>query len=102
MLLIITEILVDSFSAVGTSTMCLNIHGAGNIISYSTALLTSIAILITKEYISKLKIRHTKLRDWINVITLLYEESLKQSMVYKEIVEKEAKDLKRFIIIILI
>ena len=43
--------------------------GVGIIISSSTALLTSIAILITNEKISKLKIRYTKLKDWINVNT---------------------------------
>ena len=69
-LLIITEILVGSASAVGSPTMGLINPGAGNSISSSTALLTSIAILITNEYISKLKIRYTKLRDWINVITM--------------------------------
>ena len=74
-LLIITEILVGSASAVGSSTMGLINPGAGIFISSSTALLTSIAILITNEYISKLKIRSTKLRDWINVITLLYEKT---------------------------
>ena len=79
-LLIITEILVGSASAVGSSTMGLINPGAGIIISSSTAVLTSIAILITNEYISKLKIRYTKLRDWINVITLLYEKTLKQSI----------------------
>ena len=82
-LLIITEILVGSASAGGSSTMGLTNPGAGVIISSSTALLTSIAILITNEYISKLKIRYTKLRDWINVITLLYEKTFKQSMVDK-------------------
>ena len=51
--------------------------GAGIIISSSTALLTSIAILTTNEYISKLKIRYTKLKDWINVITLMYEKNFK-------------------------
>ena len=94
-LLIITEILVGSASAVGSSTMGLINPGAGIIISSSTALLTSIAILITNEYISKLKIRYTKLRDWINVITLLYEKTLKQSMVDKKIDEKEAQELKK-------
>ena len=69
--------------------------GAGIIISSSTALLTSIAILITNEYISKLKIRYTKLRDWINVITLLFEKTLKQSMIDKKIDEKEAQELKK-------
>ena len=71
-LLIITEILVGSASTISSSTMGLIIPDAGIIISSSTASLTSIAILITNEYISKLKIRYTKLRDWINVITLLY------------------------------
>ena len=67
----------------------------GSIFSFSTALLTSIAILITKEYISKLKIRYTKLRDWNNVITLLDEKILKTSMLDKKIDEKEALDLKK-------
>ena len=85
-------------SAVGSSTMGLIIPGAGNIISSSTALLTSIAILITNEYISKLKIRHTKLRDWINVFTLLYEKTLKESMIDKKNYEKEAHQLKQIYI----
>ena len=83
-LLIITEILVGVGSAVGSSSMALINPGAGIVISSSTALLTSIAILITNEYISKLKIRYTKLRDWINVITLLYEKTLKKSMIDKK------------------
>ena len=83
-LLIIIEILVGAGSAVGSSTMGLINPGAGIIVSSSTALLTSIAILITNEYISKLKIRYTKLRDWINVITLLYEKTLKESMIDKK------------------
>ena len=68
---------------------------AGIINSSSTALLTSIAILITNEYISKLKIRYTKLRDWINVITLLYEKTLETSMVDQKIDEKAAEELKK-------
>ena len=58
-------------------------------------MLTSSAILITNEYISKLKIRYTKLRDWINVITLLYEKTLKESMIDKKIDQKEAEQLKQ-------
>ena len=73
---------------------------AGIIISSSTAMLTSNAILITNEYISKIKIRCTKLRDWINVITLLYEKTLKSSMLDKKTDQKEAEELKRFIITI--
>ena len=94
-LLIITEILVGSGSAIGSSAMSMINPGAGIIISSSTALLTSIAILITNEYISKLKIRYTKLRDWINVITLLYEKTLKESMIVKKIDQKEAEQLKQ-------
>ena len=94
-LLIITEILVGSGSAIGSSAMSLINPGAGIIISSSTALLTSIAILITNEYISKLKIRYTKVRDWINVITLLYEKTLKESMIDKVINQKESDQLKQ-------
>ena len=69
-MLIITEILVDSASTVGSSTMGLINPGAGINLSSRTALLTSIAILLTNEYIGELKIRYTKLRDWSKVITL--------------------------------
>ena len=69
--------------------------GAGIIISSSTALLTSIAILITNEYISNLKKRYTKLGDWIIVITLLYGKTLKQSTIDKKIDKKEAEELKK-------
>ena len=48
----------------------------------------------TSEYISNLKTPYTKLRDWINVITLLYENTLKTSMVNKKIDEKEALEIK--------
>ena len=59
--------------------------GAGIIFSSSTALLTSIAISITNEYISKLKSPYTKLRDWINVVTFLYQKTLKESMTEKKL-----------------
>ena len=94
-LLIITEILVGSGSAIGSSAMSLINPGAGIIISSCTALLTSLAILITNEYTSKLIIRYTRLRNWIIVITLLYEKTLKQSMIDKKIDEKESEQLKQ-------
>ena len=94
-LLIITEILIGSRSAISSSAMSIISPGPAIVISSSTALLTSIAILITNEYISKLKIRYTKLRDWINVITLLYEKTLKESMIDKKIDQKEANQLKQ-------
>ena len=97
-LLIITEFLVGSGSTISFSTLSLTNPGAGIIISSSTALLTSIAILITNEYISKMKIRYTKLRDWINVITLLYGKFLKTSVIDKKFDEEEAEELKKIYI----
>ena len=94
-LLIITAILVGSGSAIGTSTMSLINPIIGIVLTSSTALLTSLAILITNEYISKLKLRYTKLRDWINFITILYEKTLNHSMIDKKIDEKEALELKK-------
>ena len=94
-LLIFTKMLVGSGSAIGTSTMSLINPSIGVVSTSSSALLTSIAILITNEYISKLKIRYTKLRDWNNVITLLYEKTLKESMVDKKNNEKESEQLKQ-------
>ena len=93
-ILIITEILIGSGSAISSSTMSTISPGAGTVVSSSVPLLTSIAILITNEYITKLKIRYTKLRDRLNVIILLYEKTLKQSMVDEEYDEKEAQELK--------
>ena len=94
-LLIITEILIGSGSAISTSTMSLINTSIGIVLTSSTALLTSLAILITNEYNSKLKLRYTKLRDWINFITILYEKTLNQSMIDKKIDEKEAVELKK-------
>ena len=94
-LLIITEILIGSGSAVTSSTFSLINPSIGIPIASCSALLTSIAILIANEYISKLKIRYTKLCDCINVISLLYEKTLKQSMIDKKIDEKEAEQLKQ-------
>ena len=57
--------------------------------------MTSIATLITNEYNLKLKIRCTNVRVWINVISLLYEKTLKQSMLVEKIDEKETFELKK-------
>ena len=69
------------------------IPSAGNIISSDTALLSSTTTLTTIEYVSESKIRYTKLRDWMNVFTLLYEKTLKQTIVDKNIDDKEAHEL---------
>ena len=94
-LLIITEILIGSGSTITSSTFSLINPSIGIPIASGSALLTSIAILITNEYFSKLKIRYTKLRDWINVITLLYEKTLKEAMIDKKINQKESEQLKQ-------
>ena len=83
-LLIITEFLVGSGCAISTSTMPLLNTSIGIVLTSSSALLTSIAILITKKNISKLKLRYTKLRDWINFFTILYEKTLNQSLFDKK------------------
>ena len=46
-----------------------------------TALLTSIAILITDDYISKSKTLSNNLRDWRNVFSLLFQKTFKQLMI---------------------
>ena len=94
-LLIKTEFLIGSGSAISTSTMSLINPNIGIVLTSSPALITSSAILITNEYISKLKLRNTKLRDWINFITILYEKTLKESMVDKKIDQKEAEKLRQ-------
>ena len=86
---------MGSGSAITTSELSILNPGAGIVLTSCTALLTSLAILITNEYISKIKIRYTKLRDWIIVITLLYEKTLKQSVVDKTEDAKEANELKK-------
>ena len=86
-IIIITEFLFGRASTISSSTMGLINPGAGINIPSSTALLTSIALLITKEYIWKLKRRYTKLGNWTNVIAILYE---KASMVDEKIDEKDA------------
>ena len=83
-LLINTEVLIGSRSAISTSTMSIINPSVGIALTSSTALLTSLAILITNEYISKLKLRYTNLRDWINSIKILYDKTLKKSMIDKK------------------
>ena len=70
--------------------MSLTNPGIGIVLTYSTSLKSSIAILITIEYISNLKLRYTKLGDWVFLITVFYEKTLQQSLVDKKIDEKEA------------
>ena len=90
-LLVITEILIGSASTISSSTLAKLNPSAGVNIKSSTTLLTSIAILITNEYISKLKFRCTKLNDWKNVATLVYEKTLKIFKVDKKLMRKKLR-----------
>ena len=92
-MLISTEILIGS--AIDTSTKSSTNPSIGIVTTSSTTLLASIAFLVKNEYIKKLKIRYTNIRDWINVNTLLYEQTLKESMIDKKIEEKEVQQLKQ-------
>ena len=94
-LLITTETLLGSASTIGSLMMGSIIPDAGIIISSSTALLTSIAILKTNWYNSKLKKRYTKSRVWFKVITMLYEKTLKQSVVVEKIELMKKKIYKK-------
>ena len=66
---------------------------AGMVAASGISFLTSISTLITNEFFSKFKILHTKLRSWIIVTTLLFDKTLKESMIDKRIDEKEGGKL---------
>ena len=91
-LLIVTEFLIGSGSAISTTTISIIYPSIGIVLTSSTALLTSLVILITNEYISKLKLRYTELRDWINSITILYEKTLNQSMIDKKKTKRKVQN----------
>ena len=83
--------MIGSGSAISTSTMSLINPSIGIVLTSSTAFLTSLAILITNEYISKLKLRYKKLRVWINFLTILYEKTLNQSMIVKKMMKRSLR-----------
>ena len=87
--MIITKILIGSGSAILTSTMSHINPSIGIVLASSTALLTSLAIIIKNECISKLKLRYTKLRDWINFITILYEKTSKEYIIDEKTIKKK-------------
>ena len=68
MLIFITEVLKGGGSTLNSSTLEILNPSAVIIMSSSAALLTGVAVLITDEYFSKLKLGQTKLRKWINVV----------------------------------
>ena len=91
----ITKIVFGSASTISCSTLAIVNPNTVIKTSSSTDLLTSIAILITNEYISKIRNLYTKVRDSDNVITLVYAKILMQSMIQNKIDEKEAPELKK-------
>ncbi len=93
----ILEILTGASGVIVGSTLTATGVGAtiGVPIAGVSAFIASIATLITNEYLSKRKARYTKLRDHINMITLLYEKTLTKSMMDKKIDEKEGEELKQ-------
>ena len=92
--MIVSEILIGSVGlGIGSGLTISGLAPIGIICAGSISFLSSISTLIANEYSSKLKIRYTKLRDWINVCTLLYENTLKQSMVDKND-QKDSQELK--------
>ena len=68
-LLVLSENLMGGASTITPSTLSIVNPSAGIKISSSTTPLSSISILITNEYISKLEIWHTKLGDWMILIS---------------------------------
>ena len=84
MLLFITEILIGFAAIISFSFLAVLNLSAGINTTSSAALLTSIAILITNEYMSKSKTRYTKVRYSINDIIPRFDKTLKQSMVDKK------------------
>ena len=86
--------MIGSASTKISSTLSILNPGV-QVISSSSALLISIAILLTNEYISEIRTRYTKLSFWIIIITLLWGKPLKRSMTDKKIDDKEAKKWKK-------
>ena len=80
--MIVSEILLGFGGlTVGSGLTIFGVAPVGTVTESSISFLSSISTLITNEYFSKLKKRYTKLRDWIKVTTLLYEKTLKGSMI---------------------
>ena len=94
--MIASEILFGGVGlSIGSGLTTSGLAPVGIMCASSISFLSKISTLITNEYFSILKIGYTKLRNWINVNTLLYEKILEQSMIDKRNDEKEAQKLKK-------
>ena len=90
------EILAGASGVVVGSTLTTTGVGTqiGVPIAGVSSFVISVAVLFTNEFSSRLKSRYQKLRDHIKMIKLLYEKTLKKSLVDKKIDEKESEELK--------
>ena len=94
--MIVSEILIGGVGlGVGSGLTTPGLAPVGIVCATSISFLSSISTLFTNKYFSKLKLSYTKLRDWFNVITLLYEKTLKQSMIDRKIDQKESEELRK-------
>ena len=83
--MIVSDFLIGTVGlSVGSGLSIPGSAPVGVVCAGSFSFLSGISTLIASENISKVKIRFTKLRDWIHVITLIYERTLKKSIVDEE------------------
>ena len=66
---------------VGSGLTISGLAPVGFMCASSISFLSNVSRQNTNEFFSKLKFRYTKLRDWTNVNTLLYEKTLKTSRI---------------------
>ena len=83
----ILEILAGASGVVVGSTLTATGVGTqiGVPIAGISSFVISVAVLFTNEYFSRLKSRYQKLRDHIKMIKLLYEKTLKKSMMKRKV-----------------
>ena len=62
----------------------------------ATSFIANIAVLITSEFCSIVKMRYTKLPIWIKLTTMVYEKLLNKSMIDNRIDEREGGELKKY------
>ena len=85
MFMIVSEILIGVCGiGVGSTLSITGIAPAGMVADSGLSISSCISTLFTNENFSKLKIRYTKLRDWISGTTLLYQKTLKESIIHKK------------------
>ena len=94
--MIFSEILIGSVRlGVGSGLTLSGLDPVGIMCASTISFLFSTSTLIRNEDFSKLKFRSSKLRDWINVITLLYQSTLKQWMVDKKSIKRKVRNGQR-------